>query len=111
MQIKKNLEGKTFTVELIGRLDAVTSIELGKSLKNFPEDMEEIIFDLSKLDYIASAGLRLLLKCQKLMDKNLKQMKIKNATAEVRDILDNTGFSDFLHIVDKDSTKKLSIEF
>ena len=72
--------------------------------------VKELIFDLAKLDYIASAGLRILLKYQKLMDKTGNEMKIKNVKAEVKEVLDMTGFSDFLHIIDSNA-KKLSLEF
>ena len=110
MEIKKDKNGATLTVSLIGRLDAVTAPELDKDLKNSLEGVKELIFDLAQLDYIASAGLRILLKYQKLMDKNGNEMKIKNVKAEVKEVLDMTGFSDFLHIIDS-TAKKLSIEF
>ena len=110
MDINKNLTGTTLTVALVGRLDAVTSPELDKELKDSLDGVKELVFDLAQLDYIASAGLRILLKYQKLMDKNGNEMKIKNVKVEVKEVLDMTGFSDFLHIVDS-KAKKLSIEF
>lgn len=110
MEIKKEKNGTTLTVSLIGRLDAVTSPELDKDLKNSLEGVKELVFDLAQLDYIASAGLRILLKYQKLMDKAGNEMKIKNVKTEVKEVLDMTGFSDFLHIIDS-AAKKLSIEF
>lgn len=111
MEIKKDKNGATLTVSLIGRLDAVTSPELDKDLKSSLEGVKELIFDLAQLDYIASAGLRILLKYQKLMDKAGNYMKVKNVKAEVKEVLDMTGFSDFLHIIDNTAKKKLSIEF
>ena len=111
MEIKKEKNGVALTVSLIGRLDAVTSPELDKDLKNSLEGVKELIFDLAQLDYIASAGLRILLKYQKLMDKAGNYMKIKNVKVEVKEVLDMTGFSDFLHIIDSTTKKKLSIEF
>ena len=110
MEIKRETNGTTLTVSLIGRLDAVTAPELDKDLKPSLEGMKELIFDLAQLDYIASAGLRILLKYQKLMDKSGNEMKIKNVKVEVKEVLDMTGFSDFLHIIDS-TPKKLSIEF
>lgn len=110
MDINKEKNGNTLTVSLIGRLDAVTAPELDKDLKNSLEGVKELIFDLAQLDYIASAGLRILLKYQKLMDKAGNEMKIKNVKVEVKEVLDMTGFSDFLHIIDS-AAKKLSIEF
>ena len=109
MEIKKIIDNKTLTVELIGRLDAVTAVELDKDLKNALENISELVFELKKLDYIASAGLRILLKYQKQTDKDGIRMKIQNVQPEVRDVLDMTGFSDFLNIID--SVKRLSIEF
>ena len=110
MDINKEKNGNALTVSLIGRLDAVTAPELDKDLKNSLEGVKELIFDLAQLDYIASAGLRILLKYQKLMDKAGNEMKIKNVKVEVKEVLDMTGFSDFLHIIDS-TAKKLSIEF
>ena len=110
MDINKEKNGNALTVSLIGRLDAVTAPELDKDLKNSLEGVKELIFDLAQLDYIASAGLRILLKYQKLMDKAGNEMKIKNVKVEVKEVLDMTGFSDFLHIIDS-AAKKLSIEF
>ena len=110
MEIKKQLNDSTLTVALIGRLDAVTAMDLDKELKTSLNGVKELIFDLAQLDYIASAGLRILLKYQKLMDKNGNDMKIKNVKVEVKEVLDMTGFSDFLNIIDS-KAKKLSIEF
>ena len=110
MEIKKQLENTALTVALIGRLDAVTAMELDKELKASITGVKELIFDLAQLDYIASAGLRILLKYQKLMDKNGNKMRIKNIKAEVKEVLDMAGFSDFLNIIDE-KAKKLSLEF
>ena len=110
MDIQKQLNDSTLTVALIGRLDAVTAMDLDKELKASLDGVKELILDLAQLDYIASAGLRILLKYQKQMDKNGTEMKIKNVKVEVKEVLDMTGFSDFLHIIDS-KAKKLSIEF
>ena len=110
LNIKKNVEGGILKVDLIGRLDAVTSIDLDEELKDSLDGVKRIVFDLEKLNYIASAGLRVLLKYQKFAEKNILKMEIKNIQAEVREVFDMTGFSDFLNIVDK-NVKKLSIDF
>ena len=110
MEIKKVKDNAILTVSLIGRLDAVTAPELDKDLKSSLDGVKELILDLAQLDYIASAGLRILLKYQKQMDKAGSEMKIKNVKVEVKEVLDMTGFSDFLHIIDS-KAKKLSIEF
>lgn len=108
MEIKKELKEGILTVALIGRLDAVTSLEFDKELKTAIEGVEELILDFAELKYVASAGLRVLLKYQKTMDKKGKEMKIKNVNAEVKEVLDMTGFSDFLNILD--NKKKLTVE-
>ena len=110
MEIKKQLENTTLTIALIGRLDAVTAMDLDKELKTSLNGVKELIFDLAQLDYIASAGLRILLKYQKQTDKQGSEMKIKNVKVEVKEVLDMTGFSDFLNIIDS-KAKKLSLEF
>ena len=110
MEIKKIVTDKILTVELSGRLDAVTSLDLDGELKKSFDGMDKIIFDLKDLNYIASAGLRILLKYQKKSEKEGLLMTIKNVQPEVREVLDMTGFSDFLNI-EENSEKKLSISF
>lgn len=110
MEIKKVVEHTTLTVEIIGRLDALNAVTLDKEMKNSIEGMKTWIFDLAKLDFIASAGLRTLLKYQKLAEKTDCAMKIKNVKPDIREVFVITGFSDFLNVVDRPA-KKLSIEF
>ncbi len=110
MDIIKQSTGTTLSVALVGRLDAVTAIQLDSVLKSSLDGVQLLTLDLKDLIYIASAGLRILLKYQKLLDKSGAVMSIRNVRTEVREVLDMTGFSDFLHIVDS-PTKKLSIEF
>ena len=111
MEIKKNLIDENLTVELVGRLDAVTAIDLEKDLRTSISSIKSLTFDLAKLDYIASAGLRILLKYQKTIDKNGGNMTIKNVKPDVKEVLDMTGFSDFLNIVDDTQSKRISLEF
>ena len=110
MEIKKFVEGETLTIELIGDLDVLASTKLDVELNNATEGMKILVLDLAKLNYIASAGLRILLKYQKQANRKDCIMKIKNVKGEVREIFDTTGFSDFLNIVD-DSVKRLSVDF
>ena len=110
LEIKKIVENKTLTVELAGRLDATTSPELDKELEESLEGIKNLVFDFAELSYIASAGLRTLLKYQKQTDKHDCTMQIKNVSPEVREIFEITGFIDFLNIVEV-PIKKLSIEF
>ena len=107
MEIKKFSEGSTLTIQLIGRLDAVTALELDKSLKL--DGLTDLTVDLAQLEYISSAGLRTLLKIQKKMDRQ-GSMRIKNIRENVREVLDMTGFSNFLTIED-DKKAKFSVSF
>ena len=95
MEIKKNYVEHNLNVTLIGRLDAVTAIELDKSLSKEIDDVENLTIDLKNLVYIASAGLRILLKLKKRMD-NHGMMKVVNVNSNVREVMDMTGFSDLL---------------
>ena len=109
MEIKKVSEGAALTVHLSGRLDAVTAIELDKDLSATLANVADLTIDLADLEYISSAGLRTLLKLQKRMDKQ-GSMKICNIRDNVREVLDMTGFSDFLTIADGKKAK-FSVSF
>ena len=97
MTIKKELEGNKLMVAVEGRLDTVTSPELDQLLKESLEGIEALELDLTELQYISSAGLRVLLSAQKTMNKQGK-MTIKNVCPEIMDIFDVTGFVDILNI-------------
>lgn len=107
MEIKQISEGSTLTIQIIGRLDAVSALELDKSLNL--DGISDLTVDLAELEYISSAGLRTLLKIQKKMDKQ-GSMRIKNIRDNVREVLDMTGFSDFLTISDNKKAK-FSVSF
>ncbi len=90
MEIKKNIEGTKLTLAPIGRVDTITSPELEAAVQL--DGVEELVFDLSQVDYISSAGLRVLLASQKKMAG--KSMKILGARPAVKEVFDITGFSD-----------------
>ena len=90
MEIKKNLEGAKLTLAPVGRVDTITSPELEAAVQL--DGVEELVFDLANVDYISSAGLRVLLASQKKMAG--KVMKIANAKPAVKEVFDITGFSD-----------------
>ena len=92
---KKAENGVTFVLD--GRLDTVTAPQLEKQLDETIENAASIVLDLEKLEYISSAGLRVLLKAQKAM-KNEKSLKLKNVCDAVMEVLEITGFADFLDI-------------
>ena len=81
MEIKKQLEGTKLTVALVGRLDAVTAIQLDKEFAKSLNGVTDLTIDLAELSYIASAGLRILLKAQKRMNTQ-GEMLIKNVQRE-----------------------------
>lgn len=110
MEIKKIHDGSNLTVNLVGRLDAVTAVELDKSLLKEPDSIENLTIDLKKLDYIASAGLRILLKLKKRMDKQ-GNMKVINVNDTVREVMDMTGFSALLLPDEEKNKSGFSVEF
>ena len=97
MTITKNRDGRRLTVALEGRLDTTTSPRLEAELRTDVNGITELEFDLEKLDYISSAGLRVLLAAQKVMNRQ-GNMQIKNVKPEIMEIFDVTGFSDILNI-------------
>lgn len=97
MEIIKNQNGKELTIELKGRLDTTTSPELEAELKSSLNDVEKLVFDFANLEYISSAGLRVLLAAQKVMNKQ-GEMIILNANDEIKEVFDITGFTDILTI-------------
>ena len=111
MEIQKERDGAKLTVALTGRLDAVTAIQFDKDISKSLDDITDLTIDLANLDYIASAGLRILLKLQKRMN-NQGYMQIKNVKREVREVLDMTGFSRLLSMEETPvAQKKLSFNF
>lgn len=84
-------------VSLNGRLDTTTAPQLEKELDQVLTSAKELVFDFSGLEYISSAGLRILLKSQKAMNKQ-GTMKLKNVSDDIKEIFEITGFLDFLTI-------------
>ena len=96
MTINKNLNGTTLTIALEGRLDTTTAPDLEKELVGL-DNVTELVMDLEKLDYISSAGLRVLLSAHKLMLKK-GSMKVKHVNELVMEVFEVTGFADILTI-------------
>ena len=97
LDIKKETNGGALKIILDGRLDTTTCPSLEATLNGALDGVTDLKFDFAKLSYISSAGLRVLLSCQKIMNKQGK-MAISNASSEVKEIFDVTGFSDILTI-------------
>ena len=97
MEIETTRNDSELTVALSGRLDTLTSPDLEEMLDEELEGMERLIFDLGELEYISSAGLRVLLGAYKMMEE-YNGMLIRNVTEPVMDVFEVTGFSDVLDI-------------
>ena len=97
LNIKKEANGENLTVMLEGRLDTVTAPELDSELKPALKGVSSLVFDFKGLEYISSAGLRVLLSAHKIM-LNQGTMVVRNASEEIMEIFDVTGFSDVLNI-------------
>ena len=97
MEIVKVSNGTALTLKLVGRLDTATAPELESELKNCLDGVQTLTMDLKELEYISSAGLRILLSAQKAMNKQ-GAMVVRNVSPIVMEIFDITGFSDFLTI-------------
>ena len=95
IEIKKNAEETTIKLE--GRLDTTTAPALDKTINNDIEGTKSLILDFKSLEYISSAGLRVLLGAQKKM-KKIGSMKVINVREEVMEVFEMTGFADILVI-------------
>lgn len=96
MKIDKNLKGNTLTITLEGRLDTNTVPELEKEVEVL-DGVKKLIFDFKNLEYISSAGLRIILVLHKKMN-NQGSITIKNVKENVKEVFEITGFSDILDI-------------
>ena len=99
MNVTLENDGPTTIISPEGRIDTVTAPELEDAMSKIPQDATSIKFDFAKVDYISSAGLRVLLVAQKTVKKNGGAMSIANVSPAVKDVFDITGFSDILTIV------------
>ena len=97
MTISKNLEGTNLVIALEGRLDTTTAPELEAELKKSLDAAESLTMDFAKLEYISSAGLRVLLSVHKAM-AGKGGMKVVHANEIVNEVFEVTGFSDILTI-------------
>jgi len=97
LNIEKATDADIITYKLEGRLDTATSPDLEEEVKGISEDTKELIFDFENLEYISSAGLRVLLSAQKIMNKQ-GEMKVINVNETIMEIFEVTGFTDILTI-------------
>ena len=97
MTINKTNNGSSLTVAIEGRLDTTTAPQLEAELKDSLDGVVELILDLSGMEYISSAGLRVLLSAQKIMSRQ-GEMKVTGVCETVMEVFEVTGFSDILNI-------------
>lgn len=97
MKITMNRTGNELSVTLEGRLDTLTTPDLEEQLEPALEDVEKLVFDFAKLQYISSAGLRVLLTAIQVMEEQ-GEMIVRNVSSEVMEIFEVTGFIDYLNI-------------
>lgn len=95
IEIKKN-QGET-VIEIAGRLDTITAPVLDKTINEDIGDTKNLVLDVKGMEYISSAGLRVLLAAQKKMQK-IGSMKVINVCEEVMEVFEMTGFADILVI-------------
>ena len=97
MTIEKTLNGAELTVVVAGRLDTITAPELETSLRESYAGVEKLVLDFAPLDYVSSAGLRVILQAQKTMNKQ-GEMVIRNVNESINEVFEVTGFIDILTI-------------
>ncbi len=97
MDIKKKKQSGTLTVTVSGRIDTVTAPQFQDGVKPDLEGVSNLVIDFADVKYISSAGLRVLLSLQKIMNKQ-GTMKLINVNSTINDVFEVTGFSDILTI-------------
>ena len=97
MTIEKNLNGAELTLTIVGRLDTTTAPQLEAELKQSVNGVQTLIMDFADLEYLSSAGLRVILAAQKVMNKQ-GEMILKNVNETINEIFEVTGFIDILTI-------------
>jgi len=98
MKIIKKETGSTLSITLSGRLDTATSPELDAVIQALDPKTMSIIFDFKDLEYVSSAGLRVLLTAQKIMNARNGKLKITKANDVIKDVFQVTGFASFISI-------------
>ena len=97
MTIEKKINGEALTLIVSGRLDTQTAPELEKELDSVLADIKKLTFDFANLEYVSSAGLRVILKAQKAMNTQ-GSMKLTGVNDSIMEVFDITGFLDILTI-------------
>lgn len=98
MNISKNENDEKIIVAIEGRLDKISSPALEEALKTEVDKKKDIVIDCAKLEYISSAGLRILVACEKQLNSNGKSLQVVHVNADVINILQVTGFVYILNV-------------
>lgn len=98
MDINVNQDGNKATISLNGKLSVATSPDLETAIQNLPESTNEFVIDLTSLEYISSAGLRVLVSTEKLAGQRGGKMVLQNPNEEVSEVFDMTGLADVFTI-------------
>ena len=95
MVIEKLLENENLTLSLNGRLDTTTASLVEDEIQALPYEVKHVVLDLANLEYVSSAGLRVILKLKKVMDR-IGSLKVVNVNELVLEVFEITGFADIL---------------
>ncbi len=99
MNIKKTSQNGVLTFELEGRLDSVSAPELETEVNESINDAEAVVFDFTKLEYLSSSGLRILLTSQQIMEeKGLRDVTVRGAKPVIKSAFEVTGFNNVLNV-------------
>ena len=99
LNIVKKQDGDTLTVKLDGRMDTNTAPDFQTEMEPLLNDISKLVLDFEKLDYISSAGLRVLLTFEQEMEEQEKTLELTHVNDIIHDVFDVTGFLDILTIV------------
>ena len=98
MEVKFNKQDSTLTVAISGNIDTVTAPELDSKLQENISDVKDLVLDFAAVDYISSAGLRVILMANQQMEDVDGNLTVKNVNEDVRDVFEMTGFDSLLNL-------------
>lgn len=98
LTIEPTRQGTELTLQLAGRLDTNTAPQLEQYLQQALPDVTRLVLDFAQLFYLSSAGLRVLLKARKQMDRQHGELVVRHVNATIQEVFEMTGFADILTI-------------
>ena len=98
MEVKFNKQDNSLTVMISGNIDTVTAPELDSKLQENISDVKDLVLDFAAVDYISSAGLRVILMANQQMEDVDGNLTVKNVNEDVRDVFEMTGFDSLLNL-------------